>query len=94
MKTVYLITRGGFFAFGPGCSLTIDGGSVLAISPSGFGITLMSKERDIEKAYGNLALWSAAIVSAPDGTLLRWDTEKEQVSDELAEAYAFAQSED
>ena len=82
-KTVYLITTSGFIAFGTGCTLTIDAGNVLAMSPSGFGIQLHFMGKYTEKSDALLALWGAAIAHAPDGALLRWDEEKQDVVDEL-----------
>ena len=79
-KTVYLITGGGFISFGTGCSLTIDAGNVLAMSPVGFGIHLADCQRDTVKSSARLALWASAIVAAPDGALLRWDEDKQEVS--------------
>jgi hypothetical protein len=37
---------------------------------------------------GRIAAWQQAIITAPDGALLRWDEEREQVVDELAEGEA------
>ena len=79
-KTVYLITGGGFIAFGTGCVLTVDAGNVVSFSPSGFGIHLADCQRDTVKASARLALWASAIVAAPDGALLQWDKDKQEVS--------------
>ena len=86
-KTVYLLAPNGngFLAFGVGCVLTVSEGNVLASTPSGFGICLQSFDRDVKKASGHLALWACAVATAPEGDLLRWDTERGCVVDELAQ---------
>jgi hypothetical protein len=41
---------------------------------------------------GCIAAWQQAIITAPDGALLRWDSDRQQVVDELAEdGAAFAE---
>jgi hypothetical protein len=86
-KTIYLLdTKGDLIAFGAGMFIidnadnTIKVGCLAGVELAGWNLSAHATPTE---SKGALAAWIQAIISAPDGALLRWDDERRQVVDEL-----------
>ncbi len=89
-KRLFLISdTGNCIEWGPGCLLGVS----RVQDTDGFGVASMSGQAHLilgvfateKQAVAVRALFLQAILAAPDGGLLRWDDERQQVVDELAE---------
>jgi hypothetical protein len=93
-RLVILSDTGNFIEWGPGCFLQANSSPLY--SGAGFAVVVSSSTGQLGLRLGEFAteeqakavrdLWLQAIIAAPDGGLLRWDSEREQVVDELDDA--------
>lgn len=87
-RLILLSDTGAFLEWGPGCIISVtdpfpgvgEGWTVWAGHHDGVNLGEFASEKQAQAAC---ALFLQAIIAAPDGALLRWDNERQQVVDEL-----------